>query len=96
MTTEATINEQYRALMDVVPAQAVLMLAALIIAVGKAMYGFSSGDPSLRDVFGLVGGGAWVVAVASGLAISAHSGEIKRREEALVRARLRSDYGQRH
>lgn len=36
MSNDPTIKEQYQALMDVVPSHTVLMLGALVIALGKA------------------------------------------------------------
>jgi len=96
MKQEATIKEQYQALMDVVPTQATLAVAALLVALGKAMHGFSLGDPNLEDVFGLVGAMGWLIAIASAFTVSAHSEAIKQREAELVRARLRREYGDSH
>ncbi|WP_300494641.1 hypothetical protein [Marinobacter sp.] len=96
MSNEPTIKEQYQALMDVVPSQTVLVFGALVIALGKACIAFATGDPTFDQVFGLVGGFAWFIAIASGAAVSAHSGQIKAREKELVRGRLRNAYGARH
>lgn len=96
MSKEPTIKEQCQAIMDVVPGFAVLMLAALVVAVGKACLAFATGNPTFEGAFGLVGGFAWIFAVASGFAVGGHSCLIKKREEELVRARLRSEYGAQH